>query len=949
MHFPAGIAAVFRRKKLAVRVGVIAIGLAGVIAAGPAVAQTATAQLLQSLSPDQLQQLQQRMGGSAGGASGSQAPSNIPTVIKPVPATPQTSSAPPSRLERLMSARAGVQLKQFGYDQLGIGQSVTVPQIGAVQDNYVLGPGDEIDVTLRGQENAEYRVFVDRNGQVIIPKLAPISAAGRTLGALRRDLEDAINRAYVSTQGYVTIGQLRQVSVLVSGEVSNPGTRVLTGLSSPLDAILLSGGIKKAGSLRNVKLIRDGHTRTIDLYDVITQGGSGQQINLMDGDRIVVPTLGPTVAISGWVRRPAIYELPQGTTGISAGRLIALAGGTEVRGKYRISLLRLDREGQSKLVSANKATTVHDSDVLSVQPAATQTTSKATLSGGMAMAGRFAVGHNTMLSDLIKAPGALGEAPYTLIGLISRRDPKTYLRELVAFSPVAVLNGNADMALRSDDIVRVISVGENRMIRKVMTLYDQHQTKQEEAARNPEATVGSVANIFNAQGGLVAAPTSSSALSGNSSASASNSSDSMAQAALSAAQASAQPDTATETVVQNLSNRKLGQNIAGAATPEPSQNLETEVTPAGGVATNKEVTTFGQLASQLGVSPTVLANFLSDRTVQIDGAVRGPGSYLVGPGVSLQDVVQAAGGTVDWADESGVELTTTTVDRQTGKAKTRRISLPLHKGMLANYIVQPHDEIRFRKVFTNVDIGSVTMQGQVRFPGSYQVSRGEHLSDLLLRAGGLTDVAFPYGTVFLRRSAAAVEATGYKRTADEINNQLLIAMTRNSDKAMSPNTFAALQGFVKQLRETKPLGRISVTADPSVLLAHPASDVLLEPGDVIYIPQRPSTIAVLGRVLQPGSFPFRPDMSVEDYIDQAGGYAQFADESETFVILPDGTARRVESSWLNFDQPNIPPGSAVVVPRDLSPLDVHQLIVDATSIMGQLAVSAASLAVLAKQ
>jgi protein involved in polysaccharide export with SLBB domain len=275
--------------------------------------------------------------------------------------------------------------------------------------------------------------------------------------------------------------------------------------------------------------------------------------------------------------------------------------------------------------------------------------------------------------------------------------------------------------------------------------------------------------------------------------------------------------------------------------------------------------------------------------------------------------------------------------------------LPLSSSLFASYIVRPHDEFRFRDVYTIADAGKVTLQGQVRYPGSYEITTGEHLSDLLIRGGGLTNVAYPYGTIFLRRSVAELEASEDQRAAKEIEDGLLVGMTRQGNSQVSPQTFAALQGFVNQIRNAKPLGRISVIADPSQLLAHPTEDVLLEPGDVIYIPQRPSTVAVLGRVLQPGSFPFRPGLSTADYIRMAGGYAQFADDSETYVVLPDGTARRYRKSWLDFDRPDIPPGSAVVVPRDLAPLDLHQLIVDTTSIVGQLAVSAASLAVLSKQ
>ena len=159
-----------------------------------------------------------------------------------------------------------------------------------------------------------------------------------------------------------------------------------------------------------------------------------------------------------------------------------------------------------------------------------------------------------------------------------------------------------------------------------------------------------------------------------------------------------------------------------------------------------------------------------------------------------------------------------------------------------------------------------------------------------------------------------------------------------------------MQSFVTELRNQKALGRISIVADPSVLAANPALDPLLEPGDVIYIPQRPSTISVLGQVLQPGSYPYRPGESVGDYIARAGGYARIADESNTFVVLPDGSARRMERSWLRLGAADsLPPGSSVVVPRDVTPLDMRQTIIDVTTIFSQLAVSLASVAVLAKQ
>jgi protein involved in polysaccharide export with SLBB domain len=336
--------------------------------------------------------------------------------------------------------------------------------------------------------------------------------------------------------------------------------------------------------------------------------------------------------------------------------------------------------------------------------------------------------------------------------------------------------------------------------------------------------------------------------------------------------------------------------------------------------------------------------------VSIDGAVRGPGTYFVGPNVTLQDLVLAAGDTANWADASGVELISTLVDSASGRSATRVSKLPLTATTLASYVVKPHDSFRFNTVFTDVDVGSVTVQGEVRFTGSYKLTRGEHLSDLLARAGGLTNAAYPYGTVFLRKSAAAQEQEGYIRTAREVEDQLVVAMTRVGNDKIDPSTFASMQSFVSDLRNQRAIGRIAISADPSVLAANPALDPLLEAGDVIYIPPRPSTISVLGQVMQPGSFPYRAGATVGDYIERAGGYSRLADEGQTFIVLPDGTARRLEKSWLRFGATDaLPPGSAIVIPRDVTPLDLRQTIIDISQIMSQLAVSIASVAVLSRQ
>ena len=1023
--------------------------------------------LAQTSAADPLSVLQQLQRGTTGGVGGLgtlgngvvDTTSNLPQTQLLQPVGPQPIQAP-SRLEQIMSSRAGVMLRQYGYTWFGIGRPVMVPETGAVQDDYIMGPGDEVVFSLRGQENSDVRTTVDRNGNVVLPRLKPIPATGRNFGSFRQDVDAAVRRAYVASEASVAIGRVRQISVLVSGEVTAPGLRIVTGLSSVTDALLLSNGVRKSGSLRNIHVQRNGHDYVVDLYSVLTASGRTGMMRLADGDRIVVPPLGHTVAVAGLVRQPGIYELPAHASSVSARALLALAGGQEVRGRYRLAVQRIEADGRLNLVPLEGDNgQIRDSEILRVDLGADLASSQATLSGGLGLAGQYAVTTGTRLSDVIRAPGALGQSPYTLFGIIVRKDPRTLLRSLIAFTPVAVLNGTEDMQLQTDDVIRPLSVGEAQLLDFVLKTYLNKLALDQARIRNPleaqradaaaaaqaaAASATTSSGAGNSAGGGTSSIVVSAALAANASAispdnpfglqpgqldtyssgqedfssvppdvqrndiiallnvaapgsmdalmraqayqqalltansSTTNQTPAQAaqaqQAALLASQTgiplqptgvAGQPNSAspygyasafggqssgslqTNQTIPAVPNT---QNETNGAPPQGMpQNYQEQPATAEGFASNREAHTFGELARQLNVDPLVLVNFLTDHRARLDGAVHGPGPYFVGPNVTLADLVQAAGGTDSWADESGIELLTTAVDSRNGRAASQRQTLPLHQGTLASYFVRPHDQLHFNKVFTDTGIGSITVQGEVRFTGSYPITRGEHLSDVLVRAGGLTSTAYPQGTVFLRKSAAQVEQDGYNRAADEIQSQLVAGMARIGNDKIPADAVTAIQNFITQLRTQKPLGRIAMDADPSLLASNPARDPLLEAGDVVFIPQRPSTVAVLGEVMQPGSYSYQPGLTVEEYIKKAGGYAQFANNDLTFIVMPDGSARRMETSWLNFDVSTLPPGSTIVVPRDLAPLFTRQIILDVTSILSSFAVTIASLAVLAKQ
>lgn len=965
-------------------------------------AQSLTSGNLPAITPDQAEQL---LGGQVRPANPTFSVTPETTILEPV--APPTRPSQPSRLEQILSARAGVELSLFGYDELGSGRAVSLPQVGGLQDNYVLGPGDEILVTLRGQENAEYRAVVDRDGRVALPRLVPMSAGGVSLGQFRQALIDTVHRAYPSEDAYVTVGRLRQINVLVTGEVGSPGVRTLTGLSTPLDAILVSGGIRKTGSLRDVRLIRRGRTFVVDLYSILTSGTLVGPAALADGDRILVPPLTKVVAAAGWFRRPAIYELPPGTSAITAGRLETLAGGLEVRGRYRLSVERIESSGKTRLLAiTSPSNLVRDGEVLLALPGADQSVGKAMLAGGTGLAGAYAISNGMRLSELLQAPGALGVTPYAVFGVISRQDPRTRLRSLIAFSPVVITTGEGDISLLDDDIVRVFSMSEGKLLSRAVSQYEKRKQHNEEAVRNPYlasteqeqmsgATALSRASQTTSQLPLQVAPENTTPASSqpldqqpgsvapytvqeqgqgqaaNNRQYAAPSGATATQAAVAAqgeletnqdlggygeqgtqqpdgheGQRTLQPGTLT-TAPSEPQFAWNGQQLPPSIERQPAPNFETEVAPIGTVPQNVAAKTIEDIASQLRIDTPILISFLEDHEVTLDGAVRAPGVYVVGPGVNLHDLVTVAGGTDHWADESGVELITTDVDKVSGKAITLRKTLALNDDNLAAYQIRPHDELRFREVFNDIGLGSVILEGEVRFPGEYRIVRGERLADLLKRAGGLTEVAYPFGTVYLRRSAAALEEESFRRTADQIESQLLLAMSRNSTAPkLDPAAFTATQSFLEKLRTQKGLGRVSIVADPAVLAGQPEQNTLLEGGDVIYVPQRPSTVSVLGEVLQPGSFVYRSHFSAGDYLAKAGGTTAYADDSLTFIVLPDGSAVKLDRPWLPFDSQRVPAGSTIVVPRDIAPWQWSDIVSNATQIFSQMAVAGASLAVI---
>jgi polysaccharide export outer membrane protein len=882
-------------------------------------------------------------GGEINGIVQGPPPSVTVTPVPPASKRPREHS----HLEEIYSQRTGKDLQQFGYELIGNGGTISALQIGAIQDDYILGQGDAIIVTLRGQENATYNIFVDRDGNVTLPRLRPVSAVGRRFGDFRDELNAAIKQGYLQTQAYITMGQVRQISVNVVGEVTNPGVYALSGLSSMMDALNVAGGVRKSGSLRKVTVDRNGRRITVDLYKFLSPDGYAPNITLRQGDRIIVAPLGATVAIAGDVRRQGIYELPRGVRTASAREMLSLANGYDIRGNYRLTILRTRADGTQEYVdtTSHPGAELRDGEILVVNSSANFTSGDITLQGNVRLPGTYALNRVRTLHDLLPDAHAFLPQTYMPFGFIVRQDAQTLRRSVIPFSVELLIDGKFNEPLQSQDVVHILTYNAMRELVGLRTNSTTPQLNGQSFVQN-----GSQGTTMTpGQAALGATLGTQPALAGPPPFGPQGGGNALAQGQVGTGQMSA---TTASSIGAN--GPQAGSGAVDAAAGD--EGSSTSASGSTGLSGNG-----GSLPGGIeGLSADEAATVgfvVTDYHVTVDGAVRQPGDYLAVPGVPLDEVIDAANGLTPNADLNDVEITSVAIDNIGGMAASTRKMYALTPQTLSSISLKRLDVVHIPAVLLDQEEGSVEVAGEVQFPGSFHLLRGERLSSVLLRAGGLTKQAYPIGAIFLRPSVANVREAAYQREADDLQKQLVASVAQGGSALATANgaqggLSAEAAGFVseviRQLR-TKPAdGRMSVIADPAALAADPQADIELQPGDRLVIPRRPSEVDVTGEVLNPGSFRFSPQLDVADYIGLSGGYDRYADEDRIFVINPDGTSRRVSDDLFNFQPSKLAPGSVVVVPRDLRPLDLGLLTVTVTKVMSDLAISAASLAVLSK-
>jgi protein involved in polysaccharide export with SLBB domain len=328
----------------------------------------------------------------------------------------------------------------------------------ATPQNYVLGPGDAVNVDVWGASHNSFQSTVSPDGTIQIEGFGPVSVSGLTVEQANARLRSQLGARYQSSKIRLTVGQTKTIIVNVMGEVNVPGTYTLSAFSTVFNALYMAGGISEIGTLRNIKVFRNNRQiSTVDVYDYILNGKQTGNVRLADNDVIIVGPYESLVNITGKVKRPMYYEMKKTE---SVGALLNYAGGF-TGDAYKKSVRIIRKTGQQYSVFNVSEFDmakfpVSDEDSVSVDSVLPRFANMIEVKGAVFRPGMYEVGGNIQtVRQLIESAEGVTEEAFTPHAILHRMKSDRTL-EMMAIDLQGILNGTvSDIPLRNEDVLFV--------------------------------------------------------------------------------------------------------------------------------------------------------------------------------------------------------------------------------------------------------------------------------------------------------------------------------------------------------------------------------------------------------------------------------------------------------------------------------------------------------------
>src|SRR5467141_23217 len=761
-----------------------------------------------------------------------------------------------------------------------------IPMDLPVNSDYVIGPGDGLEIDLWGGVSQRLFRVVDREGRVSLPEAGPLLVSGRSLGDAQQAVQQLLRTQYRDVSADVSVSKLRTVRVYVVGDVAEPGAYDISSLSTPLNALFAAGGITPRGSLRALKHYRGKQlVEEVDAYDLLLHGVRSDMRRLENGDTLLVPALGPQVTVDGMVRRPAIYELHSES---SLADVLELAGGIlptatlrhievqRVETHEKRTMLTLDLSPAGDADSINKqleAFKINDGDEVHIFPIAPYNEDAIYIQGHVLRPGRYSYKIGMSLSDLIGSYKDLLPEPAPLYAEIVRLNPPDFHPSVEIFDLTAALANPASAPkLQPLDTVRVFSRYDFEPAPEVWI-----GGEVREPGKYRTSGQAHLRDVVYQAGGVTQ------------------------DASFDSLQLfRTQPDGSMKILSVDLREALAGNPVDNVVI-QPRDRLLVHRNPT-------------------RVDPP---------TVYIKGEVTKPGRYTLTTNMRVEDLVRVAGGLKRSAYTDSADLARFETNGSQ-KAPGDRLELNLAAAMngdpKTDVPLRDGDILTIRQLPRWGDIGaSMAVRGEVLHAGTYGIASGERLSSVLARSGGFGTEAYPYGAVLMRREVRELEIKAHQELVERVKAQeaTLRALPEgdNDQKNAKLNAISRTEATLAQLQASAPIGRVVMHISPNMKAwKNTVEDVQVRDGDVLFVPKKAGYVMVNGQVFNPTAVSYRPGHSAKWYLSQAGGVSQLADKKAVFVIRADGSviaAKNNGGGWWGGDpmSTTLRPGDTIVVPE----------------------------------
>ncbi|TFB12827.1 hypothetical protein E3V33_04225 [Candidatus Marinimicrobia bacterium MT.SAG.4] len=855
------------------------------------------------------------------------------------------------------------ELRPFGYEIFNLSPKTFEPlEGGPVDPNYPLGPGDEIVLTLWGDTEQFHRLRIDREGKILIPDIGQVVISGLTLERAEEKIKSRLSGVYSglgpisgsqSTFFDLSMGKLRSIRIFIMGEVKRPGGYTMRATVTAFNALYYGGGPNQRGSLRNIRIIRDGKTiNRMDLYSYLLYGKTEEDMRLQDGDAIFVPIRGRMVAIKGEINAPAFYELKPWD---KLRNLLSLARGLkatayvnriqidrivpfEERESYPHERKIIDIDYKSYMKDKDKDFQLVDGDVISVFSIMDVKMNLVNIAGSVTRPGTYELNEEMRLTDLIdEADGVLGEIYLDRADIIRTKTDLT--KQLIQIDLGLAMSGDStqNLLLQELDEVKIFSIHE---IEGTYSVTIRGQVKN--PGRYPLLEDMNLYDLLFKAGGMLDPAY-------------------MKNTYLERADIIRIGDNSLK---RDLITFNLGKLLVG----DQNENID--------------------LQNQDEIFIYSMTDIEGRPSVRVSGHVKRPGRYRFQDNMTIYDLLFKAGGMLDEDFRKETYLERADLLRLNDDGITRK-TIPIHIGHVLlrdpkeDIHLIDNDELIVYDIFTVERKKFVTITGRVKKPGQIELTDGMSLKDLLMRAGGYTNDAFRLHAEVARidpfnlseKSLADIIKVDLPKTLSGVrpgdqrfllkeydritvlrhpNWQLQRTVTisgevnfpgeyslKDKDEKLSDLIKRAggmsSEAFEEGARFTRGGQRVIFDLNKALKSNSAKDDIVLRPGDSITIPNNPMVVSLSGALQTPGLLKYIPGKKSMYYIDRVGGFVKDADRRSVLITRANG---RVDAGIKRFWwDPKVNEGDQirVALKEKKEPFDMSEFLKETASIAASFA------------